>query len=105
MFAYSSCYHQIMAMKSSTEKKGEVEKKRVKDVRGEYDSLASLLGLCQKRLNKAAILEAAVKFIQKYHEGLDIPMVVWNKPKGAAVSMLFFFRFQICLQIHLGDQT
>ena len=61
--------------KSSTDKKGEVEKKRVKDVRGEYDCLASLLGLCQKRLNKAAILEAAVKFIQRHHEGLNIPLV------------------------------
>ena len=61
--------------KQKAKSKGEVEKKRVKNVREEYDSLANLLGLCQKRLNKAAILEAAVKFIQKHHEGLDISLV------------------------------
>ncbi len=46
----------------------------MKNIGEVYSALAKLLGLDLKKLNKVAILEAAIKFIKKHHhEKLDIP--------------------------------
>lgn len=74
LFFASSFYFTRMRYpsKCSKDRKKAIERKRVKKIGEVYSALAILLGLDLKKLNKVAILETAIKFIQKHHEKMDI---------------------------------
>lgn len=68
-----------MAELSSTARKRDKERDRVRKIGIEYQSLSDMLGLHPKKQNKVLTLKAALQFIEKNYEGLSTLVPQVNK--------------------------
>ena len=61
-------------------RKRAVERRRVKNIGEEYNSISELLGLRTKKTNKVLTLKTAVQFVRDHIEGLDstLPLVLYH---------------------------
>ena len=68
-----------MAGLSSTARKRDKERDRVRKIGIEYQSLSDMLGLHPKKQNKVLTLKAALQFIEQNYEGLSTLLPQVNK--------------------------